>query len=55
MNPLFTFLVAHTTARSLARTCGRCGRSQIVAQERAREVVSCAACGGPLPPKPAAR
>lgn len=49
MNPLLAWIVAHTTARTLARTCGRCGKVQAVARERAREAVPCAACGALMP------
>lgn len=50
MNPLLAWIVAHTTARTLARTCGRCGKVQAVPQARAREAVACAACGALVPP-----
>ncbi len=51
MNPIFTWLIAHTTARALARKCLRCGRTQIVPKEKRRDIVPCRWCGASIPPK----
>lgn len=51
MNPIFTWLIAHTTGRALARQCPKCRQTQIVPKEKARETVACRRCGAPIPPK----
>ena len=57
MNPILSWVVAHTVARKRARRCPRCGHSQVAAAGRERESVSCERCRTsiPAPPKPRRR
>jgi ribosomal protein S27E len=52
MNPFFHFVLSHTVAKSLARVCPSCKRTQVVAQSKADVAVPCERCGKPIPPKP---
>ena len=51
MNPIFTWIIAHTTADALARRCPKCRRKQVVPKGKARETVRCEKCGADIPPK----
>jgi ribosomal protein S27E len=51
VNPIFHWIVAHTTMKSLARECPSCKRTQIVAKGQAHEIVTCKHCGARIPPK----
>jgi ribosomal protein S27E len=51
MNPIFSWVIAHTVAETLARRCPKCGRKQIVPKEKKNEAVPCQKCGETLPPK----
>ncbi len=51
MNPIFTWIVAHTTGQALARQCPKCKRQQLVAKNQKNEAVRCQKCGEPIPPK----
>ena len=51
MNPIFQWIIAHTTADALARRCPKCGRKQVVPKARATETVRCEKCGANIPPK----
>jgi len=53
MNPIFTWIVAHTTGHALARQCPKCKRQLIVAKDQKNEAVRCQNCGEIIPPKPA--
>jgi ribosomal protein S27E len=51
VNPIFSWIITHTVARSLARRCPRCGLEQVVPKEKARLTVPCQRCGAPIPAK----
>ena len=54
MNPIFTWMIAETVARTtlemLTRWCPKCGRKQVVPKEKLMSEVSCAHCGARVPP-----
>lgn len=51
MNPIFTWIVAHTPGQALARQCPKCRQQQIVAKDQKKEAVRCQNCGATIPPK----
>jgi ribosomal protein S27E len=55
MNP-FAWIIAETVARTklemLTRRCPRCGRKQVVPEEKLTTEVKCARCGAGVPPAP---
>ena len=55
MNPIFTWLIAETTAGTtiemLTRHCPKCGRSRVVATEKLKMDVPCVRCGATVPLK----
>lgn len=51
INPFFQFVMSHAAARSLARQCPSCKRTQITPQSKLNETVRCDRCGTPIPPK----
>lgn len=51
MNPIFTWIVTHTTMKSLARECAKCNRIEVVPPSKKRDTVACKHCGAYLPPK----
>jgi len=51
MNPIFTWIVAHTTGQKLARQCPKCRQQQIVPKDKKNEAVRCQKCGATIPPK----
>ena len=55
MNP-FAWIVAETVARTklemLTRWCPRCGRKQVVPEEKLTAAVRCEKCGAKVPPAP---
>ena len=55
MNPIFTWIigetVARTTAEMLTRQCPKCRNKQVVPKEKLREPVPCQKCRAPLWPK----
>ncbi|HKE14671.1 MAG TPA: hypothetical protein VKB80_07395 [Kofleriaceae bacterium] len=55
MNPIVSWVVAHTVARKRARRCPRCGHTQIPSAARARDAVPCERCRTPIPAPPAPR
>ena len=54
MNPIFTWIIAETAARTtvemLKRVCPKYRRQQIVPKDKVREAVPCDRCGAPVPP-----
>lgn len=56
MNPIFGWIIAGTAARTtlemLTRWCPKCGRRQVVPEEKLRLKVKCQRCGAGVPPKP---
>ncbi|HEV2764017.1 MAG TPA: hypothetical protein VGV38_13625 [Pyrinomonadaceae bacterium] len=56
MNPLFTWIIAETTARTKlemrTRWCPKCGRKLVVPEEKLAAEVNCGHCGTRVPPKP---
>jgi len=52
MNP-FAWIIAETVARTklemLTRWCPRCGRKQVVPEEKLTAAVRCERCGAPVP------
>jgi ribosomal protein S27E len=55
MNPL-AWIIAETVARTklemLTRWCPRCGRKQVVPEEKLTAAVRCERCGATVPPAP---
>lgn len=55
MNP-FAWIIAETVARTklemLTRWCPKCGRKQVVPQEKLTTPVGCERCGATVPPAP---
>lgn len=55
MNPIFTWIIAETVARTttemLTRQCPKCRHKQVVPKEKLRGPVPCGKCGAPLRPK----
>jgi endogenous inhibitor of DNA gyrase (YacG/DUF329 family) len=53
MNPIFTWIIADTVARTtvemLTRKCPKCGRKQVVAKGKIKSEVPCERCGAPVP------
>ncbi len=54
MNPIFKWIVAHSTGKLATRTCSKCGNVQQVPIDKAAMSMTCARCGAPLPPAPRA-
>jgi hypothetical protein len=56
MNPIFTWIIAETTARTtaekLVRRCPKCGRKQAVPKEKLMAKVKCEGCAARLSPAP---
>lgn len=56
MNPIFTWVIAETTARTtlkkLSRRCPKCRRRQVVPEEKLRLEVKCERCGVRMLPAP---
>lgn len=54
VNPIFTWIIAETTARTtlemLTRWCPKCGRKQVVPKEKLMSEVKCERCGTRVPP-----
>ncbi len=50
MNPIFTWIIAHTVGKSLARQCLNCRREQVIPKSKINESVPCQRCGKPIPP-----
>jgi len=52
----FTWIIAETVARTklemLTRWCPKCGRKQVVPEERLTAVVKRGRCGAAVPPTP---
>lgn len=44
-------LVTIQTILGLARTCDKCGNSQVVPSDKRHKTVKCERCGKELPPK----
>lgn len=53
MNP-FAWIIAETVVRTklemLTRWCSRCGRKQVVPEEKLTAAVRCERCGATVPP-----
>jgi hypothetical protein len=51
VNPLWLWIIGHTTARRLLRQCPRCHHRQLGPKDRQHEVIRCERCGADIPPK----
>jgi hypothetical protein len=51
MNPIYQWIVAHTTGKPAPRPCARCGHVQKVPRELQAATVPCSKCGAPLAPR----
>jgi hypothetical protein len=51
MNPIFTWIIAETVARTLARRCPKCRHKDFYPKEKLRETVPCKRCVEPIPPE----
>ena len=55
MNP-FAWIIAETVVRTklemLTRRCRKCGRKQVVPEEKLNAAVRCERCGATVPPAP---
>jgi uncharacterized paraquat-inducible protein A len=55
MNPLFQWIIAHTTAKAQTRRCPKCQRIQTVPKVKIQETILCKSCGTPITPKQAVK
>jgi ribosomal protein S27E len=51
MNPLFQWIIAHTTAKAQTRRCPKCHRTQTVPKSKIQDTIPCESCGTPVTPK----
>ena len=55
MNPIFMWIIGETVARTtlemLTRWCPKCGRKQVVPEEKLKSYIKCEQCGATVPPR----
>ncbi len=51
MNPIFSWIIAHTVGEMETRRCPQCQRNQIVSAKKKERPVTCHKCGAHIPPK----